>query len=604
MKLCILLFGLAISFNTFAQPPNWDPNKIIDGDSIGTVISDHELDGYLIKNVTFTEGLTMVNNDSIYFYNCTFLNFGANLNYRKPAKNTIVDLETDYKGNNNITFDNCLFKDITNNGIVTGIADASTRVDIIGNETIETNYPDVDHLNLVIKNNTFDGWGLHTLLDTCERKTNGALLNQIECERCHDPYNKFDHAVYIRATEAKILDNMMHHTVGGPAISVRNSATVSGNKVYSSELGVGSAFNYWDQYDARGDKRVTVENNVFIEMAQHDTVTADVFKVAGGVGQDSVEVTECNNSAKTLAGFHDKNGDHDAVNSIIFRFNTLVVLPGIEDTSHQALVIKNNNNSLDPDSVMIYGNLVVDLRASPSFYRPQDTTFIDESKNLFTTSDDVFADCQWDTTPYNTILSTLESAWNFDPPLSVGETITTTDIAGNTRPSSPLSAGAYQFTPLKLDSAITQDTTISWAGMVDINSVVTSNSQLATTTTNGAKLSPGFTIKSGSSFALKIGCDTVGTASRAVADDISKPTEVVTDKDFNYEKLHFYPNPANGQISFNQPIRFISIHDQTGKIIYSENNSSIAELDISGFRPGIYYVRMKVDSKSESLEIV
>lgn len=611
----LLLFPL-ISYAS--DPPDWDPDKIITHVSeIGSstsVLRDSAYSGYLFNGVKFYNGLNIRSHDNVYFYNCEFYDKGVKLAFdTEPGK--VSDPRFLHRGNNNITFDNCLFKDVTANGIVTEIKDA----------------PYVDHLNLVIKNCTFDGWGEHddskqpceAKCDNCDRTVQYENPDDIDCiidgnastttpitgagyctfksengcERCNDAYNKFDHGLYVRSTEVLIENNEFIRIKGGSAISIRNSGTVKGNKIYTQYStenpgGIGLAMAYWDQYNARGDKTLLIENNVIIGKAQHKgLVSADSF-------------LECTNGQLTLVGINDERGDRNAVNTAIFRFNTIVMLPGIEYPGHSVITIKNKNGDFNqPGAVSAYGNLIVDLRQQPLHYSTAINLIpVDADKNLLITNEDNFLSCDWDQEPYDLRLQLAHKAWNFNPPLNANEPVPVLDKDGNNRSGAWISAGAYQYIPdhpLFLSNVISTPTSVTQDGPVNIASTVEDNATLTVESTDYVTLEPGFVVENGGVFNLELGCDDQTTGSRSATASIE---EVITPEtaENRLAELSFFPNPSFGQLFFEQPLESVAILDQSGRVVASSNGDAISKLDISNLRPAMYFVQMKLQNQLET----
>lgn len=361
LYLATVLTGI-IPTETFSQPSD---NRLFSRTvsdqtnplaSPGTELTNQKFKNTLFENCTFTNGLVNIKGiDSLYFYKCTFINYGVKLG----------DATT-----HNIIFDRCNFINVTENGIVTVISNSS------------------DHYDLVIKNSYFEGWGKYNGISTCSGEIPCNPKFQ-DCERCNDPYNKFDHGIYLRATDAIVEKCSFYHTTGGSAISVRNSATVRSNKIYSNQTGVGSGIGYWPQYKSKGSKRLQIHNNVIIGYAQ------DTIKIGGD------QTCGCGNAFRSLVHIS-CNQPGNIVDSLEITFNTLIVLDSLENPKFSVIDIDKRYMK---NTSSIYGNLLVDTRASPNLF----SVALDTSLNKIHFSLDIFQEIKPKELIFNTRLDSIDS---------------------------------------------------------------------------------------------------------------------------------------------------------------------------------------------------
>jgi hypothetical protein len=81
--------------------------------------------------------------------------------------------------------------------------------------------------------------------------------------------------------------------------------------------------------------------------------------------------------------------------------------------------------------------------------------------------------------------------------------------------------------------------------------------------------------------------------------DFSKTITITNNLDYQ-KKNHFYPNPSNGLISFEQQANII-VRDITGKIVLVARNAS-QNLDLRQLEDGKYFIEL--DGKSEQLILI
>lgn len=592
------------TWQCFSQEPQWNPSRVITGLTnpleddlgygLGLPLHDSTKDSILFINCVFNGGPTIYGVSHVYFYNCKFL-----------------DEEVKLGGvtTNNITFDRCLFDNSTSNSIVTNIGAG------------------FDHYNLVIKNCHFSRWGRHGSNPICKPKCEGCdrtvdytkdhsfdgvtclvndtvtnvvntstgecTISQVNCERCSDGYNKFDHALYMRATDALIENNTFYHTIGGPAISVRNSATIRGNKVYSDHLGVGGALGYWTQYKARGSETLTIENNIFVELAQHtETISADTLQ-------------ECDNAFKSLMSIT-RVTPEKAVQHVNIGFNTFVVLDGNDNQDFSMIGI---NSGYDEGQINVYGNLFVDLRNDTYFVNETTGKFVDTDYNLFTSDLYNFNECAIDQIPYDFHLTNGGDAWNYFNNTTSFD-LPDEDKDGNVFPVSDarVSVGAYQYKGYEktyyssdLDGS---NLVLQESNAVSISSALINNANLELSSDNAVFLEPGFSIERGSILSISMNeydCDYYDSNANRLDFDREMNIEGIK----NEEHFNIYPNPTSSFLNLPHGWTRIIAYNSTGKRVFDyTNNSDTTKIDVSDMPSGVYIVTLIKSSRKETIKII
>lgn len=332
------------SVDTIQSVTYLDKQIMIDGEN------DGKHNNKLFYQCNFNNGVILGGVQNITFKDCKFKNKGVILGGRNK------DIGRQY-GTNNVTFINCTFDSVTENAIVTR----------------RNNY---DHFNLVIRNCKFSSWGIHDsepcfeLCDdpNCNPRDCTKRCNCKEaCERCSDPYNKFDHAIYMRATNYLIEGNIFLHTTGGAAISCRTAGKVINNRVIGAYSGVGIGMEYWPHKKWGNGGMLQIEGNQFIESIQsQELLKKDVL-------------CECSNAGRAVMLIKSTQNEK-TVDSLIIRYNTII----LENT-------ESVNNKFKPAQIspdyedrfnIIYGNLVADFTR----FSPTETDMMSSSLNFHTSN--------------------------------------------------------------------------------------------------------------------------------------------------------------------------------------------------------------------------
>src|SRR5690606_5973127 len=82
---------------------------------------------------------------------------------------------------------------------------------------------------------------------------------------------------------------------------------------------------------------------------------------------------------------------------------------------------------------------------------------------------------------------------------------------------------------------------------------------------------------------------------------------VLSNSNFETNKLNIYPNPSNGIFTINsEEVLDIKVYDLIGKLIYSNKvNSGINQIDISNYSNGIYLLQYSTTSgKTNSMKLI
>jgi len=103
---------------------------------------------------------------------------------------------------------------------------------------------------------------------------------------------------------------------------------------------------------------------------------------------------------------------------------------------------------------------------------------------------------------------------------------------------------------------------------------------------------------------------------KGMAQDLSslestqKETEKRDKKAGKTDKIYFevHPNPAANYLKINidrsESGGIISIHNNQNQIVFKGNANALERIDLSGFHPGIYYVKYELNGKSETKKIL
>lgn len=359
MQICLFIFLLSKEVelvhgqeNTGYPPGNWEriiENVVFDD----TLRLDEGDDNTLIIGAVFEnfegDAIKLRNVSNVYIKNCTIRNIDGDGIVLRSTGST-----------DNITIDGCKIENTTGDGII-----AKQRAE-----------DGVYHSNLVVKNNYVS--------------TNGE--------------DRFDHNIYIQASDSIIENNMVHNSFGH-GISIRSSGVVSGNTIWGSDK---SCIRYYSDHEKGFSDLLVIENNV-------------CYLDALGEGAPGISLL-----------VDDDSSINWVLNNFVVRFNT-VVIAGVDRYG-----IAVESFALEQKNVAVYGNLVVntlDLSNAIS------SNYMDYYSGNFTTdSIAVFVDISGP--PYDFSLSEISPARGYatgviDYPEK--------DISGNIRGGETLDAGAYHF---------------------------------------------------------------------------------------------------------------------------------------------------------------
>ncbi|WP_299249591.1 T9SS type A sorting domain-containing protein [uncultured Aquimarina sp.] len=366
----------------------------------------------------FTAPVTVATKDNVLFYNCTFHDMEDvsqalflrscknvlikdckfyNINTKKDGKiikledcqETIVDNNELYnqisKGHStalwigrsdskNITLSNNYIHDVSGNGIATGGCSSCQG------ENIFTH--DIPVPGLKILNNRIYNIGLSP----------------------DEQGNSPKHGMYIKAQDFLIEGNVVVNSHDGVGISVRSTGIVRGNFVKNTKLGgIGGSF----MKPEGASKKLIIENNVVIQRWNSNVNYGDLIR-------------------NVCCGSYPKR-----YNNSYIRFNTMVAYENI-----------NPNVSLTyPDegrrsNDRVYGNILVDLRNAPSFFKRSDKIEYNSNNFMITNLND-FVDPENDDfrlKATSDLIDNIQSEQDFP----------TTDKDGNAM-IFPLEPGAFQF---------------------------------------------------------------------------------------------------------------------------------------------------------------
>jgi len=345
---------------------NWD--HIIENKTYNQtlILTGHSNDNTLIINSKFNSasgpGIRICGVNNVYIL--------SNEIYNEP--NTVgghgIELGSSSGcGTENITIDNNIIHDIRSSGIIPKASPTNGTF----------------HNNLVIKNNNIYNIG----------------------------NNDKDHGIYNIAGDVKILNNVIHGSMGN-GISTRSSGVISGNIFWDT---VKSCIRYFTDHETGPSKKLLIENNIC-----YNTPVNPIYAQSDGYPLISVLYSPDTLSDSWLADKYE------------IRFNTLVSTiannPGIQIQSSQF-------NSKD---VKVYGNLVINSKNQSNTIINQYIDYL--SRNYVSSS---LMGFMVNSVPYNFHLAQTSGAINFAsgessfPPL---------DRDGKSRSQNNLDSGAYQFT--------------------------------------------------------------------------------------------------------------------------------------------------------------
>ncbi len=276
--LCLSIFSISGSnfMDKLYPPGNWD--RIIENqDFTSPLILDTGDDNTLIIGSSFHDisgdAIIMRNVSNVYIKDCYIYNIQGN---------GIVLRSTG--GTDGVTIEGCEIHDTQKNGI-------------IAKQNLDDN---VDHTNLVIKDNVLYNNGSHPL----------------------------NHGIYVQTQDAKVLNNEVYGSSGN-GISIRSSGLVSGNKVWGSYK---SCIRYFNDNVKGSSDILLIENNV-------------CYLTLGGKLSPAIGLLWTNDASPEWA-----------VAKYIIRFNTVVLY-----TSDRSGIVVESRE-FNEKRVEIYGNIVVNTK--------------------------------------------------------------------------------------------------------------------------------------------------------------------------------------------------------------------------------------------------
>lgn len=277
--LCLAIFLISGSnFQENKYPPgNWD--RIIENQDFTSPLTlDSGDDNILIIGSSFHDilgdAIVMRNVSNVYIKDCSIYNIQGN---------GIVLRSTG--GTDKVTIEGCKIYDTQKNGI-------------ISKQNLDEN---VNHTNLVIKNNILYNNGTHPL----------------------------NHGIYVQTQDAQVLNNEIYGSSGN-GISIRSSGVVSGNKVWDSFK---SCIRYFNDNVKGSSDVLFIENNV-------------CYLTLGGKLSPAIGLLWTNDTPPEWA-----------VAKYVIRFNTIVLY-----TSDRSGIVVESRE-FDEKKVEIYGNIVVNTKS-------------------------------------------------------------------------------------------------------------------------------------------------------------------------------------------------------------------------------------------------
>ena len=365
----------------------------------------------------FTDPVRLSDLDSVLFYRCTFRNLTEAPYALRLDRSTHVLIQE------------CAFSDIQTNsgGRMLELIDCQQVVvddNELWNHTSEghssaINMRGATSANITVQNNYIhDVAGNGVVSDGCSSCPDvythdspnpglRVLNNLIENVGLYsDPTgNSPKHGMYIKATDALIEGNQVFNSYDGVGITMRSTGVVRNNLVKNFKIGgIGGSF----MKPAGPSATLLIENNVVIQ--EWNLSTPNYAHLISNI---------CCSS-------YPKRYD----NSIV-RFNTAIAGSQINPSVEVIRVDSDDRRNND----RVYGNLMIDLRSSPSFWDDEENIEY-EANNLFVTALDDLVD------PENLDFrlqknSALIGSITQEPDYPA------TDKAGATR-TFPLTPGAYQ----------------------------------------------------------------------------------------------------------------------------------------------------------------
>jgi hypothetical protein len=251
----------------------------------------------VIDGQEFTETLTLdTGDDNILIVNAVFHDIDGNGIMIRNVKNIYIK--------------DCLIYDLTEEGIALSSSGSTENVTIDGctihhtarSGIIAKQRPaeNVNHINLVIKNNT--------IYDTGQ--------------------SEYDHGIYVQSTDSLIERNVIHNSSGN-GISLRSSGIVRGNEVWATQE---SCIRYYSDNVPGRSNAVVIENNI-------------CYQLDAGAGDPGISLLRARETAEAWL-----------VQNYTIRFNTVVMFTA--DRANFAV----ESAEIGARHVQVYGNLFINTR--------------------------------------------------------------------------------------------------------------------------------------------------------------------------------------------------------------------------------------------------
>jgi hypothetical protein len=277
----------------------------------------------VIENQLFTETLHLeAGDDHTLIINATFRDIDGSAIMLRNVSNVYIK--------------NCLIQDVTEDGIVLRSTGSTDNVTIDGCTISNTGKSgilakqneeeDVDHSNLVIKNNTLSDIGL----------------------------TEYDHGIYVFSTESLIENNLVSGTAGN-GISIRTSGVVRGNKVWDTQE---SCIKYYSNHAPGVSNALYIENN-------------SCYQTKAGSGDPGISLRRAREASETWL-----------LQNYYIRFNSVILLT---DERYGFAV---TSPDFEAKNVELYGNLFINTQDSSKTFNPEYVDY--SSSNYTSTSLDGF----------------------------------------------------------------------------------------------------------------------------------------------------------------------------------------------------------------------
>ncbi len=156
-------------------------------------------------------------------------------------------------------------------------------------------------------------------------------------------------------------------------------------------------------------------------------------------------------------------------------------------------------------------------------------------------------------------------------------------------------------TPVLATSNGESEETSNWIRASNLVNMNAANNNTIYHAANFVELNPGFEAMIGSRFAAyPLGCtNTFVYRQQDLAEDASETTTNYSNVFLGLDQLKIYPNPSNSTITIlndGNKLRTIIISSVDGKLILNKViNSNSEQIDVSGFRNGLYLVTVETD---------